>query len=121
MGLGGTACPKPQRGYFKRLKAERKAARKQANEAVRPVVVDKYHGMCACCEWREAQSTHEIKFRSLGGQVTEENTIPVCGSGTTGCHGHLQEHRIEVERASDGSLTFTPKYPVAERWMKGLA
>ena len=119
MGDGGIGCPKPQPGYFKRLKARRKQDRKDANAAVRPVVVDCHGGFCACCRIRLAQSTHEIKFRSVGGQVSVDNTIPVCGTGTTGCHGHLQEHRIRVERASDGSLTFTPRYPVAARWMKG--
>ena len=34
--------------------------------------------------------------RSGGGDNSPENLIVLCGSGTTGCHGHVESHRTEA-------------------------
>lgn len=86
----------------------RETKREQARdrtEAVRRHVMGRERGECRCCReffdrLRPAQSMHEIRFRSLGGLPSPENSIAVCGSGTTGCHGLLQRHAILVEVAS---------------------
>ena len=35
---------------------------------------------------------HHVVSKSLGGDDIEENLIPLCGSGTTGCHGIMETH-----------------------------
>lgn len=45
--------------------------------------------------WNESglESTlHHILSKSLGGDDTADNLAPVCGSGTTGCHGLIEAH-----------------------------
>jgi len=64
---------------------------------------------------------HEIKPRSLRGRVGKTNSIAVCGSGTTGCHGYLQAHRIDIVASStgaEGGLYFVPRDMGARNWMK---
>ncbi len=41
-------------------------------------------------------SAHHRRLRSAGGTDTPENLIMLCGSGTTGCHGWVHEHRMEA-------------------------
>lgn len=63
---------------------------------------------------------HELVFRSLGGKVSRTNSVAVCGSGTTGCHGHLQGHRIafvDWGMGAEGPLTFHPQTDAACEWM----
>jgi hypothetical protein len=100
-------------------KAVKKAARRAHVGTVRAKVMGGEDTLqrCACCLGRGAQSMHEDKPRStFGGNVfkavTVENSIPVCGSGTTGCHGFLQKKQI-VTRIEQGTRVFelNPKYP----------
>lgn len=84
--------------------------------------------VCRCCLQRAAESVHEIKPKGMGGNphaVSLENSVHVCGSGTTGCHGHLQAHCIKVTayrrpddpiNAREG-LTFTPMTGCVADWM----
>lgn len=46
---------------------------------------------CRLCE-RPATNTHHLLYRSHGGDDVPENLIPLCGSGTTGCHGKIHAH-----------------------------
>lgn len=110
----GLAIPK---GATARRKAEAEAEAIEAARvrAVRDQVFDRERGECRCCREfygrrRAAGSMHEIRPRSIGGEVSLENSIAVCGSGTSGCHGELQSYRIKVEKLTDagaqGALRF---------------
>lgn len=46
-----------------------------------------------------ASSLHHVISKSLGGDDCEENSVSVCGSGTTGHHGLLEAHDPETCRA----------------------
>lgn len=96
-------------------KQQRDAAEAAEAKANRLQVLGREKGECRCCReffdrLRAAQSVHEIRFRSLGGKRTTENSIAVCGSGTTGCHGMLQQLKILVDKltpaGADGPLRF---------------
>ncbi len=61
--------------------------------------------------------------RSLGGKVSRKNSIALCGSGTTGCHGLIQAHRITVVITNrvawaEDSLVFVPQDAQAVDWLK---
>lgn len=57
---------------------------------------------CWVCGAR-ATNTHHILPRSQGGDDRLENFAPLCGSGTTGCHGLIEardrEARAKLRRA----------------------
>lgn len=87
------AQPKPE--PRKRVKARVKRQQSQTIAAVRAMVFARDHDTCRVCGG-PAWTMHELKFRSLGGKHSPENSIAVCGSGTTKCHGKLQRHRLLV-------------------------
>lgn len=104
-------CPKPdprQRGMRRRQSQHRAMV-----AAVRAYVFDREAHGCRVCRRRFAQSMHELVPRSLGGRVSKRNSIAVCGSGTTGCHGFLQHHQIVYDASTgfgaEGMLLFTPR------------
>ena len=78
--------------------------------AVRVYVFGRERDICRCCRIRRADSMHELRPRSLGGRVSHGNSVAVCGSGTTGCHGFLQSHQIDWHAkriiGADGPLEF---------------
>lgn len=91
-------------------------------EAVRRAVFLREGCECRVCRelyhrHRPAQSMHEIQFRSLGGSISLENSIAVCGSGTSGCHGRLQRRRILVETltpaGAEGPLLFRERIRIS--------
>jgi hypothetical protein len=92
-----------------------KAKRDQAPQTkdVRSYVFARERNVCRCCRCRPAESMHELRPRSLRGTVSRKNSIAVCGSGTTGCHGYLQQHKIAVGydavTGAEGTLIFTPE------------
>lgn len=45
-------------------------------------------GMCEICGM-SANNAHHRKNRSQGGPDALSNLILLCGSGVTGCHGHI--------------------------------
>lgn len=67
-------------------KTERKATRK----------VDASVTRRACLEWREcpcgkpSATGHHVLARGQGGDDVAANIVPLCGSGTTGCHGLVE-------------------------------
>lgn len=114
------ACPKPATGTRKRLKNRTKRQQSKRVKSIRTQVFDRDQGICRCCGIRVADSMHEIVPRSLGGKVSLTNSIAVCGSGTTKCHGMPQGHRIWVHgRDANGPLRFEPATQAAKDWMAG--
>lgn len=96
MAIGyGEECFKPE--PRKRTKARKQRVSRAATKDVRDYIFARERGLCRCCRFRRADSMHEIRPRSLGGKPSKRNSIAVCGSGTTGCHGFCQSHQIEVE------------------------
>jgi len=113
-----SSCPElgiPKGPTRAELKATRDAEEAAETKHVRPLVFARERGECRVCtelykRRRAAQTMHEIQPRSLGGIRSTENSIAVCGSGTTGCHGALQAYRIRCEKltpaGADGPLRF---------------
>lgn len=120
MGQGGIACPKPE--PMKRTKA-RKARQKLTNtHEVRAYVFARERDICRCCRCRPAHSMHEMRPKSLGGRVSKRNSVAVCGSGSSMCHGFLQAYQIvwdmDPEIGAEGRIIFTPKSERAAEHMK---
>jgi hypothetical protein len=46
-------------------------------------------GRCRLCH-SPFMSRHHLVSRSLRGDDVEANLVPLCGSGTTGCHGAVE-------------------------------
>jgi hypothetical protein len=45
---------------------------------------------CACCGGPSA-TAHHVIARGQGGDDVRENLVALCGSGTTGCHGLVED------------------------------
>lgn len=106
----------------KQLKAREKRAQRKDIAAIREYVFEREHGICRCCRVRPAASMHELIFRSLGGKVSRKNSVAVCGSGTSGCHGFLQSNQIAwagtPNEIAEGRLMFSPHTRVAADYMR---
>ena len=114
------AKPKGSEPTRKQVKAKRERVESKAVKAIRLAVFERDRNLCRCCGHRKAESMHEIRPRSLGGKVSLENSIGSCGSGTTGCHGLMQAHRIRViGRNANRTLQFAPADAAARDWMNG--
>lgn len=50
---------------------------------------------CVVCGER-TQSLHHVLRRSQGGDDVTVNLAPVCGTGTTGCHGRIEARDPEA-------------------------
>lgn len=121
MAIGyGEACPKPERR--KKTKARRKRQKLANVHLVREHVFARERDMCRCCRCRPAQSMHELIPRSLGGRVSKRNSIAVCGSGTSMCHGFLQTYQItwdaDPQLIAEGTLTFYAQSKFAAEHMR---
>lgn len=84
-------------------------------------LIDARDGLrCVRClmsvEGREA-SRHHRKLRSQGGPDSVSNAVTLCGSGTTGCHGHVHHNRAQA-RAEGYILSAwgRPAVECAIRW-----
>ena len=51
---------------------------------------------CRVCGRLERVTAHHLIPRSLGGIWTESNIVPLCGSGTTGCHGDVEARHADA-------------------------
>ena len=104
-----------------RRKPKPKAERERI-AAVRCEVFERAEHVCEICRRRRAESMDEVKARSLGGVVSVENSIAVCGSGTTGCHGFRQRHEfIVVDRKPDpkgNGRVWMAKTKAAREWLE---
>jgi hypothetical protein len=91
------AITKPQKAKLAEL--HRKSIKRQ--------VFARDGGRCRVCG-DAAQEMHELKFRSLLGTRSLENSIAVCAFGSRhGCHRLLQTHCIDVEGTdANGVLRF---------------
>jgi hypothetical protein len=58
---------------------------------------------CRVCGQR-ATSGHHLLYASGGGDDLEDMIVPVCGSGTTGCHGKLHAGDRQARRRLGRSL-----------------
>ena len=47
-------------------------------------------GPCRVCQTPFKPTLHHIVSKSLGGDDVADNLVPLCGSGTTGCHGLVE-------------------------------
>lgn len=127
MAVGfGIPCPKPPKREptaRKPIRTHGKPARvRDAIAEIRRYVFERENGICRCCGSLAAETMHEIRPRSLGGLVSRENSIAVCGDGVRGCHGKLQRNEIKVRLGSkrqgaEGFLAFAGLYlsPDVER------
>ena len=111
--------PKPPKRSTVKAREKRQHHKHVAD--VRAYVFARENGICRCCGKRSAESMHEILPRSLGGTVSHENSIALCGSGTTGCHGLMQQHHITVgstdQAGADGELFFVARTAGALAWV----
>jgi len=55
-------------------------------------------GVCAVCGRSTGLSLEHILSRGQGGDDVEANLEWLCGSGTTGCHGRLENEDAETRR-----------------------
>lgn len=114
---GGIPKPEP------RKRTKRRAKREKADRIteMRLYVFARERNLCRCCRLRPAESMHEIRPRSLGGKVSKTNSIALCGSGTTGCHGFCQTHQIAVfclSVGAEGDVLFRPDSRAAAEWLR---
>lgn len=122
MAIGyGTAAPKPEPRA--RTKARAKRVELKATRGIHDYVFGREKDICRICRSRTAESMHELRFRSLGGKRSKRNSVAVCGSGTTGCHGFAQRNEItyrfeDVELGAEGTVIFTPESRRSAEWMK---
>lgn len=102
--------PQPKPKTRKQLKARKKRQAAKEIRAVRAYVFERERGICRCCGWMPAESMHELRPRSLGGKVSRDNSVAVCGDGVRGCHGKLQRHeityRFDRHRSADYWIAF---------------
>ena len=89
-----TACPKPPPRVLE--KAKRAKAIEAERIAVKRAVWQRDKATCRVCG-KPAEEMHELRFRSLGGRRSLENSIAVCTWRGHNCHRLLQSHAIEVE------------------------
>ena len=74
---------------------------------VRDAVFTRDGARCRVCGGPGTE-IHELRFRSLGGQISERNSVCVCAR----CHTRLQTHRLRVGGANaNQSLVFTEVKP----------
>ncbi|MCR1785341.1 hypothetical protein KVF89_22565 [Nocardioides carbamazepini] len=107
----------PMRRAAKALRAQVAKGRKDTGPTreQRVVVFDRALGCCEICatpvicheldRWLPIQSysIHHRAARGMGGRKVEwinspANLLLLCGTGTTGCHGHVESSRAEAYR-----------------------
>lgn len=111
------AKPEPR----KRTKARKLRVHRGNVTEVRAYVFARERNLCRCCRFRSAESMHELRPKSLRGRVSKTNSVALCGSGTTGCHGFCQTHAIQARYAADGAegaVHFYPTTRAAADWMR---
>lgn len=74
-----------------------------ATQAVRDSVFER-DGSCVMCDGTYPLTLQHRRARGMGGTRRASTNTPaalvvLCGSGTTGCHGWVESHPSEAERA----------------------
>lgn len=113
--------PQPKPEPRKRTKARAKRQQSNRTTETRIYVFARERDTCRCCRLRPADSMHELIFRSLGGKVSRWNSVAVCGSGTSGCHGYLQHLEILWEGGplqAEETLVFIPRTKASAEYLK---
>lgn len=113
------ALKKPEPRMRSNGRKKREHWKRQRN--TRDYIFGRERNRCRCCRFRQADTMHEIIFRSRGGKVNCANSIAVCGDGVRGCHGFMQRHEIGVEmepEGAEGTLMFTATSAAAADWMR---
>lgn len=65
----------------------------------RAIVAERSDGICELCSRTRATNWHHRKGKGHGGLWAPSNGLHLCGSGTTGCHGHVTTHpRVSREQ-----------------------
>jgi hypothetical protein len=83
----------------------------QHRQTVREQVFARDQGICRCCR-AHATEMHELRFRSLGGKRSLDNSIAVCTAlGGNNCHRMLQTNVItyafkSATRGANGPIVF---------------
>lgn len=76
----------------------------KVDDETRFTVLARGHYRCERCKQdflKSGVSIHHRRPRMMGGSKNQElhksaNLIALCGSGTTGCHGWVESHRLEA-------------------------
>lgn len=87
-------------------RGERRTARRRATRQEWASIIAAKRGPCRICgrTWVRMNYHHLIP-RSLGGHDTEPNIVPLCGSGTEGCHGSVEARAPIALRILASKLT----------------
>lgn len=101
--LDGDAQPDSKERQLSR--GERRYTRKVASPKRWQQIIDAKRGPCKVCGATSGVSYHHLIPRSQGGSDSESNVVPLCGSGTTGCHGRIEARDPEAGMALALSLT----------------
>lgn len=102
--------PEPTAGGIgqKKLKGRRDFRVKASPQRWREIRERKL-GPCLVCTYLKveqgpASTLHHVVAKSLGGSDTESNCVPLCGTGTTGCHGRVEAHEPDTCQAFAAAL-----------------
>jgi hypothetical protein len=75
--------------------------RLRANQREWELLREFFENECCCaCGLREPLSLHHVVPKSQGGDDVRENLVVLCGDGTRGCHGKLENHEPGWERVA---------------------
>jgi hypothetical protein len=85
------------RTAINRLPSPKKRQAIRAMNAIRPAIHERSGGWCelripGVCEGRATNISHRVP-EGQGGKPTMANLLDSCGSGNTGCHGHIESKR----------------------------
>ncbi len=111
----GLKLAKPERRA--RTKARKERVRVKGVHEVRIYVMARDRFICRICRLRVATEMHELRFRSLGGKVSRQNSIAVC----QGCHQFAQRNAISYDMLGNGAesdVTFTAQTVPAAEWLR---
>jgi 5-methylcytosine-specific restriction endonuclease McrA len=88
-------------------------------------------GPCLVCRYLEVEqerpsTLHHVVAKSLGGSDTEANCVPLCGTGTTGCHGLVEKHDPDtcalfaaaVQRFDDAAYAYAIEKLGEDGWLR---
>ncbi len=101
--------PKPRPRVLE--KADKRKAIEQHRRDMKKAIFARDNGRCRCCGGT-AHEMHELRFRSLGGERSLENSIALCNYRGKNCHRLIQTHVISAEPldgrfGANGLIAFT--------------